>query len=148
VAITAQSLGLFISTATGDVEASIVLAVLVMNTFMLLGGYFIQNIPAWIQWLQYVSPVTHSYSLLLHLEFTSDERFLCSEFLSVYPSCSMTSFNATTSPPLYVAYDDIIRKNGFNIPVYMSILYFVVAAFLLRLMAYLLLRFVHKPVNS
>uniref|UniRef100_F6SV35 ABC transporter domain-containing protein n=1 Tax=Ciona intestinalis TaxID=7719 RepID=F6SV35_CIOIN len=68
-----QSLGMFIGTATMDFDHALVLAIFIMITFMLLGGFYIKNIPTWLHWLRYVSPFQYSWSLMLYMEFDSSK---------------------------------------------------------------------------
>ena len=70
--------------------------------------------------------------------------------MSVYPSCGFTSANVTASPPLpprYVAYNDILDENDFNIPVFVSVVYFVAFTLVLRVVTYLILRYARKPAH-
>uniref|UniRef100_H2Z6M8 ABC transporter domain-containing protein n=1 Tax=Ciona savignyi TaxID=51511 RepID=H2Z6M8_CIOSA len=53
ITIGMQSLGMFIGTATMDFDHSLVLAIFMMITFMLLGGFYIKNIPSWLHWMRY-----------------------------------------------------------------------------------------------
>ena len=68
--------GIFVSALTMDWDKGVTVAVLIMNTFLLLGGFYVKNIPGWLLWLKIISPISNSYSIMLRLEFTSDERFL------------------------------------------------------------------------
>ena len=66
--------GLFISAATMDFDHALVLAIFIMISFMLLGGFYIKNFPFWLQWMRFASPFMYSWSLMLYLEFDSDDR--------------------------------------------------------------------------
>uniref|UniRef100_H2Z6M7 ABC transporter domain-containing protein n=1 Tax=Ciona savignyi TaxID=51511 RepID=H2Z6M7_CIOSA len=76
ITIGMQSLGMFIGTATMDFDHSLVLAIFMMITFMLLGGFYIKNIPSWLHWMRYVSPFQYSWALMLYFEFDSNQRVL------------------------------------------------------------------------
>uniref|UniRef100_H2Z6M9 ABC transporter domain-containing protein n=1 Tax=Ciona savignyi TaxID=51511 RepID=H2Z6M9_CIOSA len=86
ITIGMQSLGMFIGTATMDFDHSLVLAIFMMITFMLLGGFYIKNIPSWLHWMRYVSPFQYSWALMLYFEFDSNQRVLCDPENSMYPS--------------------------------------------------------------
>jgi uncharacterized protein involved in cysteine biosynthesis len=45
------------------------IASVVMLTFVLTGGYFVQAIPVWISWLKYLSFIFYGFGLLLHIEY-------------------------------------------------------------------------------
>jgi len=57
-----------------DFDHGLVLAIFMMITFMLLGGFYIKNIPSWLSWLAYLSPMYFSYVLMIYLEFDSNTR--------------------------------------------------------------------------
>ena len=59
-----------------DWEQGITLAVLIMISFMLVGGFYVKNIPVWLTWCKFLSPITNAFTMLMLLEFDSDERFL------------------------------------------------------------------------
>lgn len=40
-------------------------AAVVMLGFMLVGGFYVRNIPDWIGWLKWVSFMTYGYNLVL-----------------------------------------------------------------------------------
>ena len=58
-----------------DAQKALVIAVVVMLSAMLLGGFYIQNLPSWIGWAQWVSFLSYSFEALLTLEFTPESRF-------------------------------------------------------------------------
>lgn len=157
LAVAAQSLGLFVSAATMDFDHSLVMAVLLMITFLLLGGYYVQNIPYWLQWLKYGSPITNAWALELYTEFNSDERILCSSDISDFPSC-ITSQNMTSSSMFgsgngtlessvrYVQYQDILDKYSVENPPWVYVLALFAIMIFYRTLGYICLRLFHKPV--
>ena len=58
-----------------NAQKALTVTVVVMLTFMLLGGFYTRRLPSWLLWAQSVSFVTYSYDALLRLEFTDDQRF-------------------------------------------------------------------------
>ena len=64
------------STVTMDWEHGMTLAVMMMIFFMLLGGFYVKAIPDWLVWSRVLSPLLHAYSLLVLLEFNSDDRVM------------------------------------------------------------------------
>ena len=58
-----------------DFSRGIVAAAVIMLTSMLLGGFYVKNLPSWIQWAQYLSFVTYAFDGMLYFEFTPDNLF-------------------------------------------------------------------------
>src|SRR3546814_8182377 len=54
VTLTGESLGLFLGPAYMDLQKGIVACSLSMLTSMLVGGFFIETIPSWLDWLKYL----------------------------------------------------------------------------------------------
>lgn len=64
-----ESVGLFIGTMTMDFEKAMVVATLFALALMLVGGFFAQKLPVFIQWISYLSPFRYSYNGCVQLEF-------------------------------------------------------------------------------
>ncbi|KAE8100447.1 hypothetical protein FH972_018344 [Carpinus fangiana] len=67
--VAAQGLGLAIGAAFVDVKKATTLASIVVMTFMLSGGFFIQKVPSFMSWLRYASFNYHTYRLLLKIQY-------------------------------------------------------------------------------
>nr|XP_039271190.1 ABC transporter G family member 9-like [Styela clava] len=160
-ALAAQSLGLFISAATLDFDHGLVLAVLMMMSFLLVGGFYVKNLPTWLTWFKYVSPITHAWSLGLYLEFDSDNRIICDPKLSSFQSCKNQMSNGTISTydsnstgilmteqnsTYYVAYQEILEQNQVYEPAWVAIVSLLTIMCVFRLLGYICLRLFHKPV--
>jgi len=59
-----QGLGLALGAMVMDLKSATTLGSVIMLTF-LLGGYFVQNVPAFIAWIKYISVGHYTYKLLL-----------------------------------------------------------------------------------
>lgn len=59
-----------------DIQLSLVLGVILMLALLLVGGFYVQNLPFWIVWAKYISPITYGYHSAILLTFGSDTRFL------------------------------------------------------------------------
>ena len=59
-----------------DFTRAIVAAAVIMLSCMLLGGFYVNNLPFWIQWAQYLSFITHAFDAMLYFEFTADNLFM------------------------------------------------------------------------
>jgi len=49
----------------------------IMLTMMLVGGFYVTNIPAWIAWLKYLSFIYYGYNLLLKIEYSGVTLYSC-----------------------------------------------------------------------
>lgn len=149
LAVAAQSLGLFVSAATMDFDHGLVMAILLMITFLLLGGYYVQNIPHWIQWLKYGSPITSGWALELYAEFDSNQRILCDSDVSDYSSCvtyrNASSLGNGTQEVHYVQYQDILDKYHVDHPPWVYVLALLCIMVVYRTLGYICLRLFHKP---
>ncbi|WOL18541.1 NDR1/HIN1-like protein 12 [Canna indica] len=67
--LAAQGLGLVIGAALMDVKRATTLASIIIMTFMLAGGFFIQRVPFFMSWIRYLSFNYHSYRLLLKIQY-------------------------------------------------------------------------------
>ncbi|XP_043809715.1 ABC transporter G family member 22 isoform X3 [Manihot esculenta] len=66
--VASQGLGLAIGAAIMDLKKATTLASIIMMTFMLSGGLFLQKVPSFMSWLRYVSFNYHTYRLLLMIQ--------------------------------------------------------------------------------
>ncbi|GLT32176.1 hypothetical protein SLA2020_068620 [Shorea laevis] len=67
--VAAQGLGLAIGAACKDLKKATILASVIVMTFMLAGGFFIEEVPPFMSWARYVSFTYHTYRLLLRIQF-------------------------------------------------------------------------------
>lgn len=138
-----QSLGLLISATVAKPGTALTIAALTVLTSMLLGGFYVRQLPSWLEWAENLSFVTFSYDAMLQLEFTDDRMFSCSEEASSYPSCNSTLTgypgNGTISG------SDVLQEIGVSYPLYINFLAMAGFSLLYRVLAYLSLRFLHRP---
>ncbi|XP_004292538.1 PREDICTED: ABC transporter G family member 22-like [Fragaria vesca subsp. vesca] len=71
--VAAQGLGLSIGAAFIDIKKATTFASVIVMTFMLSGGFFIQKVPAVISWVRYISFNYHTYRLLLKIQYAGYE---------------------------------------------------------------------------
>jgi hypothetical protein len=53
--LVAQSMGLLLGVAFMNPKTAQTVASIIMLGFMLVGGYYVRGIPAWISWIRYLS---------------------------------------------------------------------------------------------
>ncbi|KAK4795800.1 hypothetical protein SAY86_028126 [Trapa natans] len=76
--LVSQSLGLAFGAILMDVKQATTLASVTTLVFLIAGGYYIQQIPAFIVWLKYLSYSYYCYRLLLGVQYGEDDRYECS----------------------------------------------------------------------
>ncbi|KAH9737825.1 ABC transporter G family member 22 [Citrus sinensis] len=67
--VAAQGLGLAIGAILMDLKKATTLASVTIMTFMLAGGYFVQEVPVFISWIRYMSFNFHTYKILLKIQY-------------------------------------------------------------------------------
>lgn len=75
--LVSQGLGLALGAILMDVKQATTLASVTMLVFLLAGGYYIQHIPCFIAWLKYISFSHYCYKLLVGVQYTANEVYVC-----------------------------------------------------------------------
>lgn len=139
-AFVGQSFGLMVGATVMDAQKALVTAIVFMLTMMLLGGFYIQNLPSWVGWTQWLSFLAYTFEILVTLEFTADTLFTCNTEASNYAVCNSTlATNATMIPGT-----DVQEMLDVDLPVYANIAVLVGFGLFYRLLAYLSLRFLNR----
>ncbi|XVE57294.1 hypothetical protein DITRI_Ditri04bG0080000 [Diplodiscus trichospermus] len=77
--LVSQSLGLAIGAILMDIKQATTLASVTTLVFLIAGGYYVQQIPAFIVWLKYLSYSYYCYKLLLGVQYKEDDYYECSQ---------------------------------------------------------------------
>ncbi|KAH6835437.1 ATP-binding cassette 14 [Perilla frutescens var. hirtella] len=72
-----QGLGLAIGALVMHPKSATLFASVIMSTFTLVGGYYVQHVPKFISWIRYLSSIQHTFKLLLATQFTINETYPC-----------------------------------------------------------------------
>lgn len=75
--LVAQTLGLLLGAGVENVKTAQTFATIFMLTIMLIGGYYVAYVPAWIAWVKYLSFIYYTYNLTLAIEFSGREYVAC-----------------------------------------------------------------------
>nr|GEX62650.1 ABC transporter G family member 9-like [Tanacetum cinerariifolium]GEX68704.1 ABC transporter G family member 9-like [Tanacetum cinerariifolium] len=75
--LVSQGLGLALGAIVMDLKSATVLGSVIMLSFTLAGGYYVQNVPPFISWIKYVSISQHTYKLLLGSQYEKDQTYQC-----------------------------------------------------------------------
>ncbi|WKA12186.1 hypothetical protein VitviT2T_029602 [Vitis vinifera] len=76
--LVSQSLGLALGAAVMDQKSATILGSVIMLSFLLAGGYYVQNVPHFIAWIKYVSISHYTYKLLLGSQYKPGDIYPCS----------------------------------------------------------------------
>jgi len=75
--LVSQGIGLALGAILMDVKQATTLASVTMLVFLLAGGYYIQQMPAFIAWLKYFSFSHYCYKLLVAVQYPINEVYEC-----------------------------------------------------------------------
>ncbi|XP_014514290.1 ABC transporter G family member 21 [Vigna radiata var. radiata] len=75
--LVSQGIGLALGAILMDVKQATTLASVTMLVFLLAGGYYIQQMPAFIAWLKYISFSHYCYKLLVAVQYPINEVYEC-----------------------------------------------------------------------
>ena len=135
-ALAGESVGLFIGTITMDYEKAMTMATLTSLVLMLAGGFFVQNLPSFAEWVRYVSPFKYSYDACLKMEFNRDIQCNNGEVLV---ECAGRGDGKVDG-------NEAVDFLGATESVWLNILCIIIFTLGFRIFAYLALRFL--PHNS
>lgn len=72
-----QGLGLAIGAAVMDQKSAAVLGSVIMLSFTLASGYYVQHVPGFIKWIKYISISQYTLKLLLRSQYSPGETYPC-----------------------------------------------------------------------
>ncbi|KAG7370663.1 ABC-2 type transporter [Nitzschia inconspicua] len=126
-----ESIGLFVGATIYDMEKGMTAMTVISLALALLGGFFVENVPSFLQWAKFVSPFKYAYDASLPLVF--DDPVPCDGSGALEGICggSDTGF---AQPEEVVAYLGVQGSVGFNVGI------LVVFGLMPRYVAYLALR--------
>ncbi|KAL5976183.1 ABC transporter G member 9 [Asimina triloba] len=75
--VVSESLGLAVGATVMDLMNAATLGSVIMLTFLLAGGYYVQHVPVFIAWIKYISLSNYTYKLLLGAQFSADQMYPC-----------------------------------------------------------------------
>jgi len=75
--LVSQGLGLALGALVMDLKSATTLGSVIMLTFLLAGGYYVQHIPPFISWVKYLSMFNYNYQLLLGSQYKPGDTYPC-----------------------------------------------------------------------
>ncbi|KAL1821590.1 hypothetical protein ACET3Z_016459 [Daucus carota] len=95
--LVSQGLGLAIGALVMDQKSATILGSVIMLSFLLAGGYYVQHVPAFISWIKYISTSNYTYKLLLISQYNSKDTYPCGEdktcFVRDFPNVKTIGLN-------------------------------------------------------
>ncbi|KAF5181980.1 Abc transporter g family member [Thalictrum thalictroides] len=77
IVITSQGAGELFGAMVLSIKRAGMIASLILMLFLLTGGYYVQHIPEFIQWLKYISFMYYGFRLLLKVQYSGDQLYEC-----------------------------------------------------------------------
>mmetsp|Transcript_19102 Transcript_19102/g.31313 ORF Transcript_19102/g.31313 Transcript_19102/m.31313 type:complete len:712 (+) Transcript_19102:103-2238(+) len=131
-----ESIGLLLGASVLDVEKGMVVMTVVSLGLMVIGGFFVRQVPFWITWLGYVSPFKYSYNSSVQLVFNTP---VPCDGSGVLAACQ-GSTTGTASVEEVLDFLGVQYSTGFNVGM-LLLLFFVV-----RILAFVALK--HKKAEE
>lgn len=128
--VAGESIGLLVGASIYDMERAMATMTVVALTLALLGGFFVENVPAFISWGQYVSPFKYSFDGARQLAF--DRAVPCDGSGALEDLCSGGAESASAED--VIEFLNIQGGVGFNVGL------LIVLGLVPRYIAYLALR--------
>ncbi|KAI4307835.1 hypothetical protein L6164_030973 [Bauhinia variegata] len=91
--ITSQGAGELFGAAVMSIQRAGMAASLFLMFFLLSGGYYVQHIPKFMQWLKYLSFMYYGLRLLLKVQYSGDQLYECGSKGGCRPLQSSPSFD-------------------------------------------------------
>lgn len=117
-----QSLGLAIGAILMDIKQSTTLASVTTLVFLIAGGYYVQQIPPFIDWLKHLSYSFYCFKLLLGVQYTEADTYECSPN---GPRCRVVDFPAVKTVGLTHLWIDVaimaLMMVGYRLVAYMAL---------------------------
>ena len=76
-ALTVQTIGLVLGAMVRNSQTAISFSTVLMIAFMLVSGFWVREIPSWIEWVQYIAPPYWGYRVLMQIEFGNRDFVDC-----------------------------------------------------------------------
>ncbi|GFS39139.1 ABC-2 type transporter family protein [Actinidia rufa] len=75
--LVSQGLGLALGALVMDQKSATILGSVIMLSFLLAGGYYVQHVPAFISWIKYISISQYTYKLMLGSQYSPNDTYPC-----------------------------------------------------------------------
>ncbi|XP_042478186.1 ABC transporter G family member 9 [Macadamia integrifolia] len=94
-----QGMGLAIGALVMNLKSATTLGSVIVLTFLLASGYYVQHVPAFIAWIKFISVSHYTYKLLLESQFKTKETYRCGTnttcLIGDFPAIKMVGLDQT-----------------------------------------------------
>ncbi|THU44174.1 hypothetical protein C4D60_Mb02t04630 [Musa balbisiana] len=95
--LVAQGLGLALGALVMDLKTATTLGSILMLSFMLAGGFYVQNIPPFIEWIKYISLSYYTFKLQIASQYSPSDTYQCTPSMRCqiadFPSVKLVGFD-------------------------------------------------------
>ena len=143
IVTTGNSVGSFFGAYFVDSGIAFLYIPVLLLGWMLFAGFYSRNLPIWLNWLGYLSPLNYGFDAALQLVFTENVVIQCKpNNNSLFEGCNqglVTNFTGL----------DVIAVGDITIdfPLWVNLLALFFTIFLFQTLAYMSLRFLNRPNN-
>lgn len=92
-----QGLGLALGASLMDQKSAATLGSVIMLSFMLAAGFYVQHVPSFIAWIKYLSISYYTYKLLLGSQYSPNDTYPCGStgycLVGEYPAIKQVGLN-------------------------------------------------------
>lgn len=129
--VAGEAIGLMVGASIYDMERAMTIMTVVSLALMLLGGFFVANVPTWLNWGKFVSPFKYSFDASRQLIF--DRNIPCDGSGTLESLCAEND-QGSIPPEDIIDFLNIQGSVGFNVGL------LIVIGIVPRCIAYLALR--------
>jgi ABC-type multidrug transport system ATPase subunit len=126
-----EAIGLFVGATIYDMEKGMTVMIVISLALALLGGFFVENVPSFLEWAKYLSPFKYAFDASLPLVF--DEPVPCDGSGALEGICG-GSDTGYAQPEEVISYLGVQGTVAFNVGI------LIVIGLVPRYIAYLALR--------
>lgn len=130
--VAGEAIGLLVGASIHDLETATTAMTVGSLTLMLLGGFFVENVPSWLSWGKFLSPFKYSFDASRQLIFDRDVP--CDGSGALEDLCGGGLAEGSASPEDVIDFLAIQGSVGFNVACLLAI------GLVPRFLAYLALR--------
>ena len=106
-----ESYGLLVGASVDKMDNAMTVITVVALTFMLLGGFYVESVPSFVDWVKYFSPFKYSFDASRSIVF--DEPIPCDGSGELQDLCNLGQDEV--SPEDLQEFLDIDGSLGFNV---------------------------------
>ncbi|KAK7401844.1 hypothetical protein VNO78_13657 [Psophocarpus tetragonolobus] len=123
--LVSQGLGLALGAGVMDQKAATTLGSVIMLSFMLAGGFYVQHVPKFISWVKYISIGYYTYQLFIGSQYSYGETYPCPSGqcqIAEFPSIKQAGIHLHLNDQLMAAAALVIMAIGYRLIAYIALM--------------------------